>query len=271
MKRTLIAVVAFTLLLAACASDDGGGQDPSESLPTNDAAGTEPADGEPIPTEPDGGIGDGAGPPGLPVISPELSPVVDLAIADLADRLGDDVLIEVLVAHELTWPNGALGCPQPDTSYTDALVDGYRIELDADGVVYHYHGAVGEAPFFCENPGGVLEEAEVEEVETGDRGTSDEALTDSLAAHIDLAIADLAERLGVDALDVRVMKAETVTWRDGSFGCPEPDMSYTQALVSGVRVLLAVEDESYWYHQGGSTPITFCDDPRDPLTGGGDE
>lgn len=84
------------------------------------------------------------------------------------------------------------------------------------------------------------------------------------------SVADLADRLAVDSHAITIAKVESVTWRDGSMGCPEPGMSYTQALVDGVRVELTLDGESYWYHQGGSNPIRFCEDPREPLEGSPD-
>lgn len=76
-----------------------------------------------------------------------------LAIADAAERTGlaeDDIELEEL--SMVTWPDGAIGCPQPDVMYTQALVDGYRIVLDAGGTQLVYHGAIGEDPFLCEDP-----------------------------------------------------------------------------------------------------------------------
>ena len=35
---------------------------------------------------------------------------------------------------------------------------------------------------------------------------------------------------------VKVLTVESVTWSDGSLGCPEPGMMYTQALVRGHRI-----------------------------------
>jgi hypothetical protein len=76
-----------------------------------------------------------------------------LAIADAAERTGvaeSDIEVEEL--SMVTWPDGAIGCPEPDVMYTQALVEGYRIVLDADGTQLHYHGAIGEDPFYCEDP-----------------------------------------------------------------------------------------------------------------------
>lgn len=47
------------------------------------------------------------------------------------------------------------------------------------------------------------------------------------------ARADLAATLGVPEDEISVTGASAVTWNDGSMGCPQPDMSYTQALVDG--------------------------------------
>ena len=76
-----------------------------------------------------------------------------LAVTDAAERTGlaeDDIELKEL--SMVTWPDGAIGCPQPDVMYTQALVDGYRIILDAGGRQLVYHGAIGEDPFLCEDP-----------------------------------------------------------------------------------------------------------------------
>lgn len=145
MKRLMIMVAIVAVVAAACASDDSA--QPTDTLPMNDdSSGTET---EPIPTEPDEGIGDGAGP--LLVVSDGLVAEVESAVRDLSKRLGDDALIQIVVAYEVTWSDGSKGCPEPGTSYTQALVDGYRIELESDGTSFQYHGAAGDLPFLCEN------------------------------------------------------------------------------------------------------------------------
>lgn len=154
--RLLTTAVVIAVLAAACASsgEDEIGGSAGESLLSDVASSpsSSPSDGSPIPVEPGDGIGDGSGGDGLPDVSPALAAEVDQAIADLASRLGVDTSsITVVVAHELTWPDGSLGCPEPGGMYTQALVDGYRIELTDGDTVYPYHGAVGRPPFLCEN------------------------------------------------------------------------------------------------------------------------
>jgi hypothetical protein len=78
---------------------------------------------------------------------------IDFAIDDLVKRTGIDPG-EVVVdsAQEVTWRDGSLGCPLPGMNYTQALVDGMRIVLEANGTVYHYHSGGDKDPFYCENP-----------------------------------------------------------------------------------------------------------------------
>lgn len=74
------------------------------------------------------------------------------------------------------------------------------------------------------------------------------------------AVADLAGRLDVSEADVRVVSVEEVTWRDGSLGCAQEGMMYTQALVDGSRIVLEVEGETYEYHQGQGR-VFWCEKP----------
>jgi hypothetical protein len=79
----------------------------------------------------------------------------------------------------------------------------------------------------------------------------------------DAAVADLAAHLGIEPEAVQVVAVEEVTWRDGSLGCAEPGMVYTQALVDGARITLRAEGVEHEYHQGASgTPIR-CADPTE--------
>lgn len=62
------------------------------------------------------------------------------------------------------------------------------------------------------------------------------------------AIVDLANRHGVEPETIVVVNARPVTWRSGAVGCPQPGMSYSEALVPGVSILLKVGDEVLAYH-----------------------
>jgi hypothetical protein len=75
------------------------------------------------------------------------------------------------------------------------------------------------------------------------------------------AIADLSRDTGVDPDDIHVVANEPVTWRDGSLGCPEPGMMYTQALVDGYRIVLRAAGEVVEYHGSTGRPPFRCDHP----------
>ena len=93
-----------------------------------------------------------------------------------------------------------------------------------------------------------------------------------VAAHPDIqaAVGDLAARQGVTTDEIDVVVVREVTWSDGSLGCPQRGMSYTQALVNGQLVVLGIGTQRFEYHSGPNRSLFFCADPRPPVdeTGG---
>lgn len=67
-----------------------------------------------------------------------------------------------------------------------------------------------------------------------------------------------ARRTGIDVAALTVASAERVTWLDGSLGCPEPDMMYTQALVPGYRIRIEAGGETLDYHAGTRGAPLLC-------------
>lgn len=72
------------------------------------------------------------------------------AVMDLASRTGvaADAII-VREARSVNWGSGAVGCPEPGMNYTQAMVPGLLLLLEADGTIYHYHGQQGRSLMFC--------------------------------------------------------------------------------------------------------------------------
>lgn len=103
----------------------------------------------------------------------------------------------------------------------------------------------------------------IETTRAGEEGAPGVEFEDKVA----VAISDLAGRIGADPADIVVQTAEDVTWRDGSLGCPLPGMSYTQALVDGVRIVLEVDGDLYHYHSSVEKEPFFCAEPAEPLGG----
>ena len=70
--------------------------------------------------------------------------------------------------------------------------------------------------------------------------------------------ADLAKRLGVELSDVQVVKAQAVIWNDSSFGCPQPEGVYTEALVNGYWVIFRVGAVQYDYRASDEGIFILC-------------
>jgi hypothetical protein len=82
---------------------------------------------------------------------------------------------------------------------------------------------------------------------------------DALPEEIAAAIADASQRFDVPEAEVAVAGALRVMWADGSLGCPEPDMMYTQALVPGYLLTLEVAGRRVEYHGADGEPPFLCE------------
>ncbi|TDD25031.1 hypothetical protein E1218_15575 [Kribbella turkmenica] len=132
------AVVAL-LLLAGCGSesDQTSGQESTVSPSTQPPDPDTPTPSTPASSTPTG---------------PAQGPV-EQAKADLAGRLGlGPGQVTLVSAEEVTWRDGGLGCPQRGMRYTQVLVNGSRIVLEAGGRRYEYHSGGRRGPFLCTNP-----------------------------------------------------------------------------------------------------------------------
>jgi hypothetical protein len=83
-----------------------------------------------------------------------------------------------------------------------------------------------------------------------------------LNEQIALARKDLAQRQGADASPITLVAARHVTWRSGALGCPGPGMSYTQALVPGVLIILQAGNENFSYHAENNGVPFYCPSER---------
>lgn len=75
---------------------------------------------------------------------------------------------------------------------------------------------------------------------------------------IEKAKADLVEKFGVNANQIRVTEARAVTWQDASLGCPQSDMAYAQVLTPGYWILLEAKGQLYPYHTDQNDQIVLC-------------
>ena len=164
--RTALLIAAVTLA-AACGSDSQSGstEDPPRAAdePNPLISTTSPAEVESHVTDPTSGVDPVQAERVVPTIQPpatrtyegnayppELRSLIDLAINDLAGRLdvGSDS-IRIATVEEVVWPNSGLGCPQPDMKYPQMPVDGLRITLIQDDLVFVYHSGGSAEPSLC--------------------------------------------------------------------------------------------------------------------------
>ncbi len=156
VRRTALAVtLAMSIVACGGATSPGDG---AASTTTQGGAGstttTFPVDLTAAPEKPSPTAPPTTVTPNLPPgVDPTENNQVRFAIADLATMLAvDESTISVVVWEEAIWPDGAIGCPQPGMSYTQALVDGTRIVLEHEDTLYAYHAAGSRDPFYCANP-----------------------------------------------------------------------------------------------------------------------
>jgi hypothetical protein len=69
---------------------------------------------------------------------------------------------------------------------------------------------------------------------------------------------DAAQRTGLEAGALVISRALRVTWSDGSLGCPQPGMHYTQALVPGWHVHITAGDEVLDYRLTDRGSFLLC-------------
>lgn len=115
---------------------------------------------------------------------------------------------------------------------------------------------------------------------TGDQGitmqVSDSKVLangESLEQQVSGAIADLANRFGIATNVIKVSQARVVTWGSSAVGCPKEGMSYTQAIVPGIQVLLEADGTVYRYHGRTGSKLFLCPEDRaqEPAYGPGKE
>ncbi len=74
-------------------------------------------------------------------------------------------------------------------------------------------------------------------------------------------VADAARRFKVDETAVVLARAEKLSWRDGSLGCPQPGQMYSQALIPGFRVVAKTSEGDLVYHTDTRGQAVVCAPP----------
>lgn len=178
--------------------------------------------------------------------------------AETSDEAGDELGSPATVSTSPVATSPVTTSPVNTSAADDAPV-----ETSPEPTVPH--GDQQDAPDPAEEESPVTTNLPKDSPETGTPITSVEPLPEGPLAS---AVADLADRLGVDDSVVTVVTQEEVTWPDQSLGCPQPDMRYAQVLVNGSLIVLDVGGTAYEYHSGGGRGPFYCANPTKPTSGG---
>lgn len=146
-------MLGFAILLPACSSTQTSTAEPTQTLiPATDTAVPSPIP----PTATPAGLprpGDLVTPQSAPELTPAVSPD---ETATLDDPIANDLIglaqrrvaqdlnlpvrrIQVVSVEPYHWTDSSLGCPVAGQTYTEVLVDGYRIVLEAGDKQYIFH------------------------------------------------------------------------------------------------------------------------------------
>ncbi|MCJ7659110.1 MAG: hypothetical protein MUO67_08170, partial [Anaerolineales bacterium] len=228
-------------------SGDNNSPDPSATVEQPDIIEQRPSQTLP------GGLERVETPAPNPVVGEVPAEIMNEIIADLTNSTGAERdTIQVVIAESVLWNDGALGCPKPGEFYIQMMINGYWVVLEMEGIEYDYRVSDKGSFKLCEGEN------------MPPVNSTDTSIQNPLIAQ---AKEDLAERLGIPTTEIELLKIEEVTWRDGSLGCPQPGMLYTQALVNGSLIQLMHKDTVYQYHSGKGGPPFLCENPTQGFEG----
>lgn len=166
---------------------------------------------------------------------------------DLAERLGVSVNDFTLNSYTpMTWPSGAMGCPEPGYFYTQSEVQGWILAIQFENTVYEYHtDASGEALANC-NVNNELVNGAVNIAEAlGLRGATAVEIrqVNSSGDYVRVALVDVQEEIDglVDILDGPVLLTEAASCRpvyEMVFSTPSRDHSLFTICSGGFNRLV---------------------------------
>jgi len=90
---------------------------------------------------------------------------------------------------------------------------------------------------------------------------------DPVSTLVELAKADLAQRLGIGPNEIEVQHVEKTEFPDASLGVPEPGKTYTQVITPGYIIELTVEGKGYVYHGSGKCVVAVRERDSQVLDG----
>ena len=77
-------------------------------------------------------------------------------------------------------------------------------------------------------------------------------------AILDAILKEAAALAKVSREQLVIVRAQSVIWSDGSLGCPEPGMMYTQVLVNGYWVVIDAAGQKYDFRVDSRGNFRLC-------------
>ncbi|MEP0805902.1 MAG: hypothetical protein HRF47_10445 [Chloroflexota bacterium] len=204
--KTLLKLLILAVLLSACAP----------AVP--DQPMTPSSDSYPNPSYPNPAYPN-------PDAAADLTPAQQAALTLLSQTLNLPAdQLTILSTEAVTWSNGCLDVERPGMMCTQALVEGYRIIVEADGREY-----------------------EVRTNETGSMTVIANGMDAGSLIEVVL-IRQLAENLGLAEESVTVVSNEPVEFADACLGVAMQDVMCAQVITPGRIVVLEADGVQYEYH-----------------------
>jgi len=161
--------------------------------------------------------------------------VLTLAIEVLSKELNvPPSEISLIHQSKFNWPNSALGCPKPGIAYTQSIVPGHLVLLKHQQSQFRVHTGNGRA-LVCKLSRIPLK--------------LDGVILDNLEQ---MAINDLATRLGATVESIKVVESEPMVWPDSNFGCATASVMPITKSVRGHLIKLVYRDQIFEYRTSRS-------------------
>jgi hypothetical protein len=178
------------------------------------------------------------------------------ALAARSDAPPEDML--VLSIRAVEWPDGSLGCPQPDMMYTQAIVPGYALVLQAGGERHTVHTDSEGRAVVCDRAGGGATPAP--RLTPGPIPREENPMPEPEQQRAEQAARRVvAAETGAAPQEISVVSIEEREWSDSSLGCPAPGMMYTQVITPGYMVVLEAGGERHTVHTDRSGRAVLCE------------
>jgi hypothetical protein len=158
--KNLVRVSLFVAMFfgAGCQADTGNAAIPAEDV-TGITSTPAPASADEPVTTPDRTTPQQTKEPERVLTEAAVTPVTGEAPLELLEQIVNDLSrrtgvsstqIVVVQDQQVEWNDGSLGCPKAGEFYTQAIIPGYWILLEADGTQYDYRAGSGGSFLLCE-------------------------------------------------------------------------------------------------------------------------